>query len=66
MKFKLPQCEVCKKDAVIGVRDIIRRENLRTGYWDNEPDGNMHFFCKEHERTSSIRELPPIGLSIMG
>jgi len=60
MTLKENICEGCGAPASVAIRDILRRDNLKTGYVDFEADGPPHFFCESHQRASVIRDGIPI------
>lgn len=49
---KVPVCEICRKPAARGIRNIKRRDNFITGLVERKPRGLAHYFCDEHVRES--------------
>ena len=59
-----PMCEVCGAPATCSVRDIVDVSDPfdNNGSLVYEPDGPMHWFCREHQRESRTRRIEPFSL----
>jgi hypothetical protein len=60
------KCEVCGEQAFVMVRDFLWATNPVSPWREYRPDGDIHRFCKTHQRKSRNREvyidlLPPLG-----
>ena len=54
------KCEVCGHPATNGVRDVIRKNNYKTGYVDFKVIELPHFYCNKHNRKSMVINITTV------
>jgi len=52
LKVKHPECEICGMPSIYGVWDILEFDIPMQGRKSFEHDGEAHYFCDIHARSS--------------